>query len=102
MCLFSTLINLIGFTEYCEKMNRINEIFLKDDYSVFRGEIMKSKEYFEAGQKSCLHQWAANYISKIKIMGCTTTQRAESVHGALKRKIISAQHLCVAFDRVQN
>ena len=33
-------------------------------------------------------------------MGCTTTQRAESGHGALKHKMIFAQHLCVAFDRV--
>ena len=61
---------------------------------------MKSKDYFKAEWKLCLHQRAANYTSKTKTMGCTTTQRVESRYRALKRKMISPLHLCVAFDKV--
>ncbi|OBZ91130.1 hypothetical protein A0J61_00832 [Choanephora cucurbitarum] len=96
----SALIDFTGFTKYSGNMNKTNEIFLKDDCLVSREERMKFKEYFEVKRKLCLYYWADSYTSKIKTTGYTTTQRAESGRGALKHKMILAQHLCVASDRV--
>ncbi|KAI8980824.1 hypothetical protein BDB01DRAFT_897899 [Pilobolus umbonatus] len=47
-----------------------------------------------------IHKWAAKFTSKVLHFGCTTTQRAESGHSALKKSLIKLLPLQMSFERV--
>lgn len=57
-------------------------------------------EYFENEWISCKEKWAGYITCKLNHLGCTSTQRAESSHHALKKGVSAVLPLEGAFRNV--
>ncbi|KAI7890364.1 uncharacterized protein EV154DRAFT_590289, partial [Mucor mucedo] len=75
------------FNTTCEKyrITAINSLLLQDNSSY------KAQEYLDGNWLVCNDKWAS-YLTRMYIhFGCTTTQRIEGTHSALKRGTMSTR-----------
>ncbi|ORE05383.1 hypothetical protein BCV72DRAFT_336634 [Rhizopus microsporus var. microsporus] len=85
------------------KLCRIFEKW-KQNKDLFVNEVerIKLKNYYEIEWKLHLEKWAAIYTSKLQRMRCTTTQRADSDHSALKKGMFAVQPLQMSFEEIND
>ena len=88
------------YKDYVENVRKIRSILENKNLFVCEEERIRFKKYYENEWILHLEKWAALYTSKLQHMDCTTTQRAESGHSALKKGMISLQSLDRTFDSI--
>ncbi|OAD65503.1 hypothetical protein PHYBLDRAFT_153402 [Phycomyces blakesleeanus NRRL 1555(-)] len=71
-----------------------------DDDSTKVVEKRTLEKYFEDEWMPCKEKWAGYLTSQLKHFDCVTTQRVESGHNALKRKISALQSLNSSFEQI--
>ncbi|CEG74983.1 hypothetical protein RMATCC62417_10101 [Rhizopus microsporus] len=96
------IMNKPSFAEFLKNGSRIRDILLNKGLFVNEEERIKFKNYYEIEWKLHLEKWAAIYTSKLQHMGCTTTQRAESDHSALKIGMLAVQPLQMSFEEIND
>ncbi|KAI8970525.1 hypothetical protein BDB01DRAFT_815124 [Pilobolus umbonatus] len=94
------LVKAVDEDKFEENLDMITEIL--SDKSLFINEqaMVDFDRYFHQEFMDHIHKWAAKFTSGVLHFGCTTTQRAESDHSALKNSLIKLLPLQMSFGRV--